>query len=118
MDERSQKIIAQGMGITLSLVYLFLFVSCIWKYATTGDITNVTWELIFIVMIPASIGWFARKDKSLLIPKMILTGQEIPTNSDQKSRKKREKYYFWDSLGLATIFLMLDIIDRSEERRV
>ena len=65
MDERSQKFIAKGMAITLALVYLFLIVSCIWKYVITKDITNSTWEIIFIVMIPASIAWFARKDESL-----------------------------------------------------
>ena len=109
MDERSQKFIAKGMAITLALVYLFLIVSCIWKYVITKDITNSTWEILFIVMIPVSIAWFARKDESLLIPKMI-TGEQLPTESDDLSKKRRKKYYFWDSLGLAFVFLILTII--------
>ncbi len=99
------------MGFTLALVYLYFFVSCIWKYVTTGDITNSTWELILIVMIPVSIGWFARKDESLMIPKMGITGKELPIESDNKSKRKRKKYYFLDSLGLATIFLIFTIVD-------
>ncbi|WP_342431282.1 hypothetical protein [Neobacillus sp. FSL H8-0543] len=109
MDERSQKFIARGMAITLGLVYLYLLVSGIWKYVSTKDITNSTWEIILIVMIPASIGWFARKDESLMIPKMV-TGEQIPTGSDDQSKKRRKRYYFWDSLGLATVFLILTII--------
>lgn len=58
MDERSQRIIAGGMGITLALLYVGLFVLCLWKYITTGDITNSTFELILIILIPASIWWF------------------------------------------------------------
>ena len=71
MDERSERFIARGMAITLGLVYLYLIVSGIWKYVSTKDITNITWEIILIVMIPVSIGWFARRDESLLIPKMV-----------------------------------------------
>ena len=65
MDERNQKFMARGMAITLGLVYLYLLVSSIWKYVSTKDITTITWEIILIVMIPASIAWFARKDESL-----------------------------------------------------
>lgn len=112
MDERSQKIIAGGMGITLALLYFGLFVLCIWKYVTTGDITNSTWELILIVMIPASILWFSRKDVSLMIPKMSgTTGQELPTENDFETKQKRKKSYIWDSIGLAAVFLVLDIVD-------
>lgn len=112
MDERSQKIIAGGMGITLALLYFGLFVFSIWKYVTTADITSITWELILIVMIPASILWFSRKDESLLIPKMSgTTGQELPIENDFETKKKRKKSYIWDSIGLATVFLVLDIVD-------
>lgn len=109
MDERSQKLVARGMAIKLSLVYISLVVSCIWKYVSTKDITNSTWEIIFIVMIPASIVWFARKDESLMIPKTV-TGEQIPTESDDLSRKRRKKYYFWDSLGFATVILIFTVI--------
>ena len=109
MDERNQKFIARGMAITLGLVYLYLLGSSIWKYVSTKDITTITWEIILIVMIPASIAWFARKDESLMIPKMV-TGEQLPTSSDDKSKKRRKRYYFWDSLGLATVFLILTII--------
>jgi hypothetical protein len=44
---------------------MFLLDSGFWKYITTKDITNSTIEIIHIVMIPASIAWFARKDESL-----------------------------------------------------
>lgn len=112
MDERSQKIIAGGMGITLALLYLGIFVLCIWKYVTTGDITNSTWELILIVMIPASIWWFSRKDESLMIPKMsVITSEELPVENDIEARERRKKAYIWDSIGLATVFLVLAIVD-------
>jgi len=111
MDERSQKLVARGIVMTMALLYLYLLVSCIWKYVITKDITNSTWELILIVMIPLSIAWFARKDETLLIPKMTLTGQEVPTESDEKTMKTRKRYYFWDSLSLATVFSILTITD-------
>src|SRR5690625_1853936 len=112
MDERSQKIIAGGMGITLGLLYLGLFVLCVWKYVSTGDITNSTWELILIVMIPASIWWFSRKDESLMIPKMSGTiSRELPIENDFETKKRRKKSYIWDSIGLAIVFLVLDIVD-------
>lgn len=110
MDERSQQIIVKAMAITLGLAYLFLFVSCIWKYATTKDITNCTLELILIVLIPVSIAWFARKDESLLIPKMI-TGNQYPTELDEATKKKRCGYYFLNALWLAGVFLILEILD-------
>ena len=109
MDERSEKFIARGMALTLCLVYLYLIVSGIWKYVNTKDITTITWEIILIVMIPVSIGWFARKDESLLLPKTV-TGEHLPTESDDQSKKRRHRHYFWDSLGLATVFLILTII--------
>lgn len=112
MDERSQRIIAGGMGITLALLYMGLFILCIWKYITTGDITNSTWELILVVMIPASIWWFSRKDESLMIPKMSgTTGQELPVENDFETKQVRKKSYIWDALGLATVFLLLTIVD-------
>lgn len=113
MDERSQKILANGMAITLVILYLGLFVLAIWKYVTTADITNSTWEIILIVMIPASILWFSRKDESLLIPKMITVkaGQEYPTETDDQTKRNRKKLYLLDALGLATVFLILRIVD-------
>src|SRR5699024_8312804 len=105
MDERSKLFAMRGMAITLALVYIFFLVSGIWKYVSTKDITNITWEIIFIVMIPASIMWFARKDESLLIPKMI-TGEHVPTTSDHKSKKSRKVHYFLNSLGFATFILI------------
>src|SRR5690606_8179930 len=111
MDERSEQLVARGMAVTLGLLYVVLFVSCIWKYVTTKDITNSTLELILIVMIPGAIAWFARKDESLLIPTMSTTGKEIPTGTDEKSVKKRKKHYFIDAIGLAFIFLLFTIID-------
>lgn len=112
MDERNQKIIAAGMGITLALLYLGLFVLCIWKYITTGDITNSSFELLLIVLIPASIWWFSRKDESLMIPKMSgTTGKELPTEDDLETKQFRRKSYIWDSFGLATVFLILAIGD-------
>lgn len=111
MDERSKEIFAKSMAITLALIYLGIFVSCIWKYVTTKDIMNCTWEIILIVMIPLSISWFARKDESLLIPKMMMTGKELPTELDEVAKKTRKGYYFWDALGLATVFLLLTIVD-------
>lgn len=111
MDERSQKLVAGGMGITLALLYLYLFISCIWKYITTKDITNSTWELILIVMIPLSITLFARKDESLMIPKMVTTGQQLPTESNHQAKKERKRYYFWDALGLAAVFMVLTLLD-------
>ena len=110
MDERSQLFIVRGMAITLALVYIFFFVSGIWKYVSTKDITSITWEIIFIVMIPASILWFARKDESLLIPKMI-TGENVPTTVDRESKKKRKTNYFLNSLGFATFVLIFTILD-------
>ena len=104
-----KKLLQREWQLRCALVYLFLVVSCIWKYVITKDITNSTWEILFIVMIPVSIAWFARKDESLLIPKMI-TGEQLPTESDDLSKKRRKKYYFWDSLGLAFVFLILTII--------
>jgi hypothetical protein len=109
MDERSQRIVAKGMGVTLAVVYLCLVISGIWKYVTTSDITNSTWEILFIVMIPVSIAWFARKDESLIIPKM-LNGEQIPTELNHSAKKVRKNFYFWDSLGLAFAFLVLTII--------
>ncbi|WP_449537678.1 hypothetical protein [Ferdinandcohnia sp. Marseille-Q9671] len=109
MDERSQNLISRGIAITLALLYVLLFVSAIWKYVSTKNISNSTVELIFIVMIPASIAWFARKDESLTIPKMV-SGELLPTDSDSQSKKVRKRYYFWESFGFAVTVLLLTII--------
>ena len=109
MDERSQELIARGIAITLVLLYVALFVSAIWKYVSTKDINQITWEIIFIVMIPVSIAWFARKDESLTIPKMV-TGENISTSSDELSKNNRKRYYFWESFGFALFVLILNII--------
>ncbi|GGA63712.1 hypothetical protein [Ornithinibacillus halotolerans] len=109
MDERSQQMIARGIGITLALLYVGLFVSAIWKYVDTKDIANSTLEIIFIVLIPASIAWFARKDESLSIPKMV-SGENVPTELTKEARKSRKKYYFWDSVGFAIAVLILTIL--------
>ncbi|WP_096274586.1 hypothetical protein [Paucisalibacillus globulus] len=109
MDERSQMMIARGVGITLILLYVALLVSAIWKYVSTKDINQITWEIIFIVMIPVSIAWFARKDESLTIPKMV-SGENISTNEDEVSKKSRKRYYFWESFGFALFVLILNMI--------
>ncbi|WP_077618444.1 hypothetical protein [Bacillus sinesaloumensis] len=109
MDERSQQLISKGIAITLALLYVALFVSAIWKYVSTKDITNSTLEIILIVMIPASIAWFARKDESLTIPRM-MSGETVPTGTDVPSKKARKRHYFWDSLGFALVVLVLNIL--------
>lgn len=111
MDERSSKIVAGAMGITLGLLYLFLIGFTIWKYVTTKDITNCTLELILIVLIPLSITWFARNDESLLIPRMTTTGKELPTEQDVDSKQQRKKAYVLDSTAFATVLLILTMID-------
>src|SRR5690606_12266844 len=109
MDERSQQLVSKGIALTLAILYISLFVSAIWKYVSTGNITNSTWEMILIVMIPALIAWFARKDESLTIPKMI-TGEVIPTGTDFPSKRMRKRHYFWDSLSFASVVLVLNIL--------
>lgn len=109
MDERSQQLISKGIAITLAVLYVLLFVSAIWKYVSTKDITQSTLEIILIVMIPASIAWFARKDESLTIPRMI-TGEMVFTEADYQSKRKRKRHYFWDSLGFSTVVLVLNLI--------
>lgn len=111
MDERSQQIITKAMALTLGIVYISLFVLAIWKYVTTGDIASITWELIFIMMITTSIVWFSRKDESLLIPKMTTIGKEFPIENNKETKKKRTKIYALDAVGLATIFLILTVLD-------
>ncbi|MGN7300163.1 hypothetical protein [Ferdinandcohnia sp. SAFN-114] len=109
MDERSQQLISKGIAITLAILYILLFVSAIWKYVSTKDIANSTLEIIFIVMIPASIAWFAGKDESLTIPRMI-TGEMVPTETDDQSKRKRKRHYLWDSIGFATVVLVLNLL--------
>lgn len=112
MDERSQEIISRAMGITLGLAYFGLLIYCVIKYVVTKDITSITWELMIVIIIPLSITWFARKDESLLIPKMSgTTGKELPTDQNKFTKNIRKKYYLLDSIGLATFFLILTIID-------
>lgn len=110
MDERRSMIIARGMAITLALIYIALFVACVWKYISTKDITNSTWELIFIVMIPVSILWFSRKDESLMIPRDFF-GDTVSTGGSYAERKSRRKQYILDSFLLAVIILVLTVID-------
>lgn len=109
MDERSQQLVSRGIAITLAILYISLFVIAIWKYVSTGDMTNSTWEIILIVMIPASIAWFARKDESLIIPKM-MSGENIPTDSDGPSKRIRKRHYFLDSFSFALVVLMLNLL--------
>lgn len=109
MDERNQLMIARGIGITLALIYIGLIASAIWKYVSTQDIANSTWEIIFIVMIPASIAWFARKDESLTIPRM-MSGETIPTEPNVEAKRARKSYYLKHSVGFAIAVLILTII--------
>src|SRR5699024_5507885 len=39
------------------------------------------------------------------------TGQELPVENDFETKQVRKKSYIWDSLGLATVFLLLAIVD-------
>src|SRR5690625_1398047 len=50
------------------------------------------------------------QDESLLIPKMI-TGENVPTTSDHKSKKSRKVNYYLNSLSLATFILIFTILD-------
>lgn len=109
MDERSSKLVARGIGLSLGILYALLFVSAIWKYVATKDISNSTWEIIFIVAIPALIAWFARRDESLTIPRMI-SGELIPTGTDEKKRKERKDYYWKESIAFAIVVLVLTVI--------
>lgn len=110
MDERKQMIFMRGAVITLVLVYLSIFISAIWKYVQTADITNSTWEIIFIVLIPASILWFSREDESLMLPKLA-SGESVPTSSDKEAKQKRRIAYFWNTVAFTIIILTLTVLD-------
>lgn len=97
------------MALTLVIVYLGIIVSALWKYISTKDITNSTVEIFLIVMIPISIGWFARKDESLMLPRD-LTGDTLPTSEAKADRTRRKRHYFWDALGFAIFVLVMNIV--------
>lgn len=109
MDERSNAVVVKAMALTLILIYVGIFVSCIWKYVSTGDITNSTMEIILIVVIPFAITWFARKDERLTLPKD-MTGKLVPTEDNLQSKRLRKRHYFWSALGFATFILILTVI--------
>lgn len=109
MDERSNLFVTRAMGITLGILYLGTIVSCIWKYIVTKDSTNSTLEIILIVAIPVSIGWFARGDESLALPKD-LTGTPLSTSQEEVSKKVRKKHYVWHTLAFALFILIMDSI--------
>ncbi len=111
MDERSQEITAKAMAITLGLVYIFLLILCTWKYISTKDIFNCTWELFLIVAIPASIWWFSRKDERVGLPTMFATGKEVPIGMDADAKRTRKTNYLWKSLAFATAIILLTIGD-------
>lgn len=112
MDERAQQILLRGMAITLVLLYMAIFGSALWKYVQTADITNSTWEILLIVLIPTSILWFSRKDGSLLIPKL-KSGEPVPTTSDSFAKRKRRTSYAWNALGFTIVIFILTVLDAS-----
>jgi len=103
MDERSTSFVTKAMGITLGILYLGTIVSCIWKYIVTKDITNSTLEIILIVAIPVSIGWFARGDESLALPKD-LTGTPLSISQDKVSKKLEKSIMYGRLLGSLYLF--------------
>ncbi len=109
MDERRNRIVAGAMGLTLGLLYIGLIAWCLWKYVQTKNIENCTIEIILIVLIPASIRWFARKDESLALPRT-LSGDPVPTDDDPDSKRTRKRHYFWDALGFTTFILIATVI--------
>ncbi|TDM14392.1 hypothetical protein [Macrococcus bovicus] len=110
MDERSSDNIVKAMGITLAILYLVILFSALYQYISSGDIYRITNELILIVMIPALVAWFGRKDESLMLPRN-LQGEPLAESASVEDRQKRKRHYFLESLAFATFCIVASLLD-------
>lgn len=110
MDERRQFIVTGAISVIGVLAYIGLLGYSVYKYISTKDITSITTELVFILLIPFMFLWLARKDESLLIPDR-LSGKPLPTENDSESKRERRRFYLADSTLFALVMTIFQFID-------
>ena len=100
MDERQKLNSVKPLAITVAVTYIYLLVETFYKFISTKDIFNCTWEIGLLVLMPIIICVVLRSEKEVMIPNT-LSGKEIDKNMTPKAKSNRKRSYLFDSILFA-----------------
>ncbi len=109
MDERQNQIIGKAAGITFIITYFYVLIECIYKYLSTWNINNCSWEIGLLVLMPVSFLFFAKKDDSLLLPRTI-NNKEMNFEMTSAAKKSRIIEYTKEALLFSIVMLAIDAL--------
>lgn len=100
MDERQKLNSVKPLALTVAVTYIYLLVEAFYKFISTKDIFNCTWEIGLLVLMPLIICIGLRCEKAVMIPKT-LSGKEIDKEMTPKAKSNRKRSYLFDSILFA-----------------
>lgn len=113
IDEMQERLMGRAGIICVEITILYLIIECIYKYITTKDILNCTWEIGLILIIAVVFRVITRNDKEMNLPKSIL-GKRLPTEQTKGAKMKRVFAYLCDSMIFTTVQVIFTYILDSE----
>lgn len=96
-DEMQEKSLGEAGVICTSVAIMYLTIEATYKYVTTRDISNSSWEIILILIICAVFSLVIRGQKEMNLPKSTL-GKVLPTEQMGYARNQRIISYVCDSV--------------------
>lgn len=109
MDERQIKLGLKACAATIAVAYIYLLVEAFYKFLSTKNIENCSWEIGLLVLIPFTILFVGRKDEQILLPKKV-SGEELPIELTKDSKKERVKNYLVNSIGFSIGMICISFI--------
>lgn len=109
LDERQTQAIGNAESLITLITFIYLLIEITYKYVSTKNILNCSWEIVLLIIIGIVFVVATRKQKELNLPKSIF-GKTLPTEKSKSAHKKRLISYMVTSMFFACAFTVLTVI--------
>lgn len=108
-DEMQEKVLGRACIVCTIVTLIYLLIEATYKYITTKDILNSTWEIALVIIICIILKFGTKNQKEMNLPKSIL-GNTLPTEKTMSARIKRIIAYVCDSIFFAVVSVFFSYI--------
>lgn len=110
IDEREESRRTNSIGMAGLVAMIYSFGVIIFRFIQTRKFHSSYFFIGLVVLMTASITLYHIINKEYDVPKTIF-GKRLPLGDSKESKKVRIIYYIKDALRLATVFIIIDIMN-------
>lgn len=108
-DERTNENIGKASTIALGVAIIYSLIEAVYKYITTKDISNCSWEIGLIVVTSLVFYIASRSKYDADLPKTFM-GSVLPTGLNKKDKSARIKSYCFEGVVFAVGMVVFDVV--------